>query len=104
MSGNVDDYWTKTATSVTCDTLFPSVPVTLTVYDPAGVPVPPPPPELLLPPQPTAARIRASVTSVSAMLSLLRFVGIANTSTPANTPPLPPNQKGKLLGVSPAAA
>ena len=94
-------YCTVTETLAVCD-VVPSVPVTATTYVPGSVPFPPPPPPELLPPQPTAARIKATVMRVSATDNLRRFAGIPNSRTPANTAPLPPSHKGALLGLNPA--
>ena len=66
--------------------------------------MPPPPPELLLPLQPTADKINATVMRVRATVNLLRPAGIPKTSTPAKTAPPPPSHKGALLGPNPAAA
>ena len=84
---------------------MPSVAFTATVYDPTGVPEPEPlGVELLLPPHPTAATIKATVTRAKATPQRRRRDGIAIRNTPASKPPPLVNQKGMPAGSSSAWA
>ena len=81
----------------------PLVPVTVTTYLPAGVPVPLLPDPLLLPPHPTAAMRNAATSSNAPTRQRLRQPEMPNRNTLANIAPPPPSHSGALRGSNPAA-